>query len=56
LNTSIRSYNKTIGSYNRKLLPAQRKLNKLKGASENLAEIEEIDENPREIQQKLEMR
>ena len=56
LNTSIRSYNKTIGSYNRKLLPAQRKLNKLKGSSENLAEIEEIDENPREIQQKLEMR
>ena len=56
LNTSIRSYNKTIGSYNRKLLPAQRKLNKLKGSSENLTEIEEIDENPREIQQKLEMR
>ena len=56
LNTSIRSYNKTIGSYNRKLLPAQRKLNKLKGSSENLTEIEEIDENPSEIQQKLEMR
>ena len=56
LNSSIRSYNKTIGSYNRKLLPAQRRLNKLKGSSENLMEIEEIDENQREIQQKLEMK
>ena len=54
LKSSIKSYNKTIGSYNHKLLPSQKRLNKLKGASENLIEKEEIDELPREIQQKLE--
>ena len=54
LKSSIKSYNKTIGSYNHKLLPSQKRLNKLKGASENLIEKEEIDEVPREIQQKLE--
>ena len=54
LKSSIKSYNKTIGSYNHKLLPSQKRLNKLKGASENLIEKEEIDELPREVQQKLE--
>nr|AIF01409.1 DNA recombination protein (FLOT) [uncultured marine group II/III euryarchaeote KM3_147_B09] len=53
LKSSIKSYNKTIGSYNHKLLPSQKRLNKLKGASENLIEKEEIDELPREVQQKL---
>jgi DNA recombination protein RmuC len=53
LKSSIRSYNKTIGSYNHKLLPSQKRLNKLKGASENLIEKEEIDELPREVQQKI---
>ncbi len=43
LKSSIKSYNKTIGSYNHKLLPSQKRLNKLKGASENLIEKEEID-------------
>lgn len=54
LKSSIKSYNKTIGSYNHKLLPSQKRLNKLKGDSENLIEKEEIDELPREVQQKLE--
>ena len=54
LKSSIKSYNKTIGSYNHKLLPSQKRLNKLKGASENLIEKEEIDELPREVQQKIE--
>ncbi len=53
LKSSIKSYNKTIGSYNHKLLPSQKRLNKLKGASENLIEKEEIDELPREVQQKI---
>ena len=53
LKNSIKSYNKTIGSYNHKLLPSQKRLNKLKGASENLIEKEEIDELPREVQQKI---
>lgn len=53
LKSSIKSYNKTIGSYNHKLLPSQKRLNKLKGDSENLIEKEEIDELPREVQQKL---
>ncbi len=54
LKSSIKSYNKTIGSYNHKLLPSQKRLNKLKGDSETLIEKEEIDELPREVQQKLE--
>ena len=54
LKSSIKSYNKTIGSYNHKLLPSQKRLNKLKGDSKNLIEKEEIDELPREVQQKLE--
>ena len=54
LKSSIKAYNKTIGSYNHKLLPSQKRLNKLKGASENLIEKEEIDELPREVQQKIE--
>tara|TARA_B100000029_G_scaffold238501_1_gene235641 strand:+ start:245 stop:1390 length:1146 start_codon:yes stop_codon:yes gene_type:complete len=53
LRSSITSYNKTVGSYNRRLLPAQEKLNELKGANENFLEMKDIEDSPREIQQKL---
>tara|TARA_Y100000590_G_scaffold167784_1_gene191967 strand:+ start:292 stop:1437 length:1146 start_codon:yes stop_codon:yes gene_type:complete len=53
LRSSINSYNKTVGSYNRRLLPAQEKLNELKGSNENFLEMKDIEDSPREIQQKL---
>jgi len=53
LRSSITSYNKTVGSYNRRLLPAQEKLNELKGSNENFLEMRDIEDSPREIQQKL---
>ena len=53
LQSSINSYNKTVGSYNRRLLPAQEKLNELKGSNENFLEMKDIEDSPREIQEKL---
>jgi DNA recombination protein RmuC len=53
LRSSINSYNKTVGSYNRRLLPAQEKLNELKGSNENFLEMKDIEDSPREIQEKL---
>ena len=53
LQSSINSYNKTVGSYNRRLLPAQEKLNTLKGSSQTFLEMKDIEESPREVQQKL---
>ena len=53
LRSSINSYNKTVGSYNRRLLPAQEKLNELKGSNENFLEMKDIEDSPREIQPKL---
>jgi len=53
LQSSINSYNKTVGSYNRRLLPAQEKLNTLKGSSQTFLEMKDIEESPRDVQQKL---
>ena len=53
LQSSINSYNKTVGSYNRRLLPAQEKLNELKGSNENFLEMKDIEDSPRVIQEKL---
>ena len=49
LTKSIKSYNKTIGSYNRRLLPARERLDKLRGSEDELLELDGVEEETRKL-------
>lgn len=49
LSKSVESYNKTRSSYTRRLLPARNRLNKLRGSEDELLELDEIEEDIRDL-------
>jgi DNA recombination protein RmuC len=49
LTKSVKSYNKTIGSYNRRLLPARERLDRLRGSEDELLELDGVEEETRKL-------